>query len=137
MPHFATPQDAEDAFYDALDEGHAEAVMGVWERSEEIACLLPMQPLARGLGAVGRVWDSLLSEGRKLEISVKHIAWNEMETLAIHLIEEQAPPLPGQPAVPVYGINIYRKGDDGGWRLLMHHNALTPPPPGAMPMGRR
>lgn len=133
MPIFSTPHEAEDAFYDALDEGDLEALMGVWERSEEIACLLPMQPLARGLGAVSQVWGRLLADGRKLEISVKHVAWTEMETFAIHLVEEQVPPPPGQPAVPVYGVNLYRKGDDGGWRLLMHHNAPTPPPPGSMP----
>lgn len=136
MPNFATPQDAEDAFYDALDEGDLEAMMNVWERSSEIACLLPMQPLARGLGDVSRVWGAVLADGRKLEISVKHLAWTEMADVAMHLVEEQVPPPPGKPAFPVYGINVYRRGEDG-WKMLMHHNAPTPPPAASMPpMGK-
>jgi hypothetical protein len=133
MPNFATPQEAEDAFYDALDEGDLEGLMSVWERSEAIACLLPMQPLARGLGDVSRIWGKVLADGRKLEISIMHLSWTEMETVALHLVEEQLPPPPGHAAVPLYGLNVYRKGDDGGWRLLLHYNAPTPPPPGVVP----
>ena len=39
---FATPQDAEDAFYDALEGGDAEAMAAVWDPAADIACLLPM-----------------------------------------------------------------------------------------------
>ena len=45
---FDTPQDAEDAYYDALEEGDLTALMSVWEDSNDITCLLPLQSIARG-----------------------------------------------------------------------------------------
>jgi hypothetical protein len=45
---FDTPQEAEDAFYDALEEGDLKQLLSVWADSEDICCLLPMYPLVRG-----------------------------------------------------------------------------------------
>ena len=45
---FDTPQDTEDAYYDALEAGNLEDLLGCWEASDDVACLLPMQNLARG-----------------------------------------------------------------------------------------
>lgn len=43
MPNnHATPQDAEDAYYDAIEEKDLDVLMLVWERNEDILCLLPV-----------------------------------------------------------------------------------------------
>ncbi|MCX7168975.1 MAG: nuclear transport factor 2 family protein, partial [Proteobacteria bacterium] len=36
---FPTPQDAEAAFYDALERADLEALMAVWAEDEEIVCI--------------------------------------------------------------------------------------------------
>ncbi|MGD2076219.1 MAG: nuclear transport factor 2 family protein [Gammaproteobacteria bacterium] len=45
MKHaYTTPQEAEDAFYDALEEGDFERLLAVWADSDDIVCLLPVYP---------------------------------------------------------------------------------------------
>jgi len=131
MPQeLATPQDAEDAFYDAIDERDAEGLRGVWEDSADIACLLPMQPVLHGAD-VHEAFRPLLDGEVTLDIQVRHLRWLEAGDIAIHFVEERvsAPGAPPQPAV--YAINIFRRGNSG-WRLLIHQNSPTPPPPGSM-----
>ena len=127
---FATAQDAEDAFYDAIEEGNAERLRAVWEDSDDIACLLPMQPMLHG-SKVHEAFQPLTNGEVKLDIQVRHIRWLEAGDLAIHFVEERVS-VPGHPPQPgVYALNVYRKGA-AGWRLLIHQNSPTPPPPGSM-----
>ena len=41
---FPTPQDAEAAFYEALERADLEAMMEVWAEDEEIVCVHPAGP---------------------------------------------------------------------------------------------
>jgi uncharacterized protein (TIGR02246 family) len=132
MPdQFASPQDAEDAFYDALDDQDLQRMMTVWEASAEIACLLPMQPLARHTG-VREAWRPLFENDVKVDVEVHHIQWVEMEAFAIHYVEERVS-FAGQPqkSPPVYATNVYRKGNQG-WHMILHQNSPMPPPPEMM-----
>jgi ketosteroid isomerase-like protein len=127
MPEsYASPQDAEDAFYDAIDERDAERLRGVWEDSPDIACLLPMQPLLHG-EQVHEAWTPLFRGDFHLDIEVGHIRWLETGDLAIHYLEERVG-VPGRPAQPpVLATNIYRRGADG-WRMILHQNSPAPSP---------
>ncbi|MCW4342001.1 MAG: nuclear transport factor 2 family protein [Candidatus Thiodiazotropha endolucinida] len=126
---YTTPQDAEDAYYDAIEEKDLQAFMQVWEESEEVLCLLPMITAQRGKDAIRKLWEPLMQSDVDLDIQTKHLAWIETPELAIHLIEELVKS-PGQDEPqPVYATNIFRKTGEG-WRLLMHQNSPTPPPPG-------
>jgi ketosteroid isomerase-like protein len=131
---FDTPQDAEDAYYDALEDGELEALLAVWDTADDISCLLPMHPLAQGLSAVRDVFARLFARGQGIALSVKHLGWIDTGDVAIHHVEEspQSHAPDGQPSMAVYGINIYRRGT-GGWRLIVHQNAPTAPPPGRTP----
>jgi uncharacterized protein (TIGR02246 family) len=134
MPdNYATAQDAEDAFYDAIDERDAERLRGVWENSPDIACLLPMQPLLTG-EQVHSAWAPIFDADIHLDIQVRHVRWLDLGELAVHYLEELVT-IPGRPPQPpVYATNVYRKGDEG-WRMILHQNSPTPPPPGSMPPG--
>jgi ketosteroid isomerase-like protein len=125
---YATPQDAEDAFYDALDAGARDQLLSVWAETDDICCLLPMHPLVQGRQGVTEVFTHLFSQGQGVSLSITHLGWIETDELAIHFVEEtvQAPPTETPPP-PFYGTNIYRK-DHGGWRLIVHQNAPAPPP---------
>jgi ketosteroid isomerase-like protein len=135
---FDTPQDAEDAYYDALETGDLEDLLGVWDEADDISCLLPMHPLAQGRSAIRDVFARLLARGQGIALSVKHLGWIDTGEVAIHHVEEspQSPAPGGQPPMAVYGTNIYRRGVEG-WRLIVHQNAPTPPPPGRMPPAPR
>jgi ketosteroid isomerase-like protein len=128
-PLYATPQAAEDAYYDAIDDQDIDALMAVWEESDEVLCLLPMMPAQRGKSAIRQVWSNLLQPGTALDIEVIHLSWIETTEMAIHLLEERVRVPQQTEAQPVYASNIYRKNGQG-WHLLMHQNSPTPPPPG-------
>ncbi|MBP9604754.1 MAG: nuclear transport factor 2 family protein [Chromatiaceae bacterium] len=132
MPEtYANPQDAEDAFYDAIDERDSKRLREVWEDSPDIACLLPMQPLLHGKQVL-EAWTPLFGGDFHLDIQVRHVRWLETGDLAIHYLEEQIA-VPGRPPQPpVLATNIYRRGADG-WRMILHQNSPSPPLPSPAP----
>lgn len=127
---YNTPQEAEDDFYDALEEGDLKRLLSVWADTDDICCLLPMYPLVQGREGIEDVFSNLFSQGRGVELSVSHLHWIETDAMAIHQVEETILKVPPgtTPPPPFYGTNIYRK-DGPGWRLIVHQNAPTPPPP--------
>ncbi len=126
---YHTPQEAEDAFYDALDEGNLNQVLSVWAESDDICCLLPMHPLIQGREGVTDVFTHLFSRGHGVSLAITHLGWIETDEIAIHQVEETVQDVPSDtPPPPFYGTNIYRK-DNTGWRLIVHQNAPAPPPP--------
>jgi ketosteroid isomerase-like protein len=127
---YNTPQEAEDAFYDALDEGNLRQMLSVWAESDDICCLLPMYPMIQSRQGVVDVFTHLLSQGHGVSLAIAHMGWIETDDIAIHQVEETIMALPSDtpPPPPFYGTNIYRK-DKTGWRLIVHQNAPTPPPP--------
>ena len=126
---YTTPQDAEDAFYDALDEANLERMLAVWAESDDVCCLLPMHPLIRGRQNVTDLFTHMFSQGSGVSLAIRHLDWIESDDMAIHMVEEtlQGLPVDTPPQPPLYGTNIYRKEGDG-WRLVIHTNAPTPPP---------
>jgi ketosteroid isomerase-like protein len=85
---FDTPQDAEDAYYDALEEGDLEALLNVWDEADDISCILPMHPLVQGRSAVRDAFTRLFARGQGIALSVKHLGWIETGDVAIHHVEE-------------------------------------------------
>jgi ketosteroid isomerase-like protein len=135
MTTYHSAADAEDAYYDAIDEGDLEKMMGTWEASDEICCLLPMQAMQHGTAAVRQQWAPMLGSGMQVDITINHIRWIEMGDISIHLVEEMVTlPQTGERQPPIYATNLYRQGELG-WKLVMHLNSPTPPPPGFAPPG--
>lgn len=130
---FETAADAEDTYYDAIDECDMEMMMSVWDDAPETACLLPMQALQQGPDAIREMWRPMLDKTLGLDIAVRHLQWIELGDVAIHLLEEMVTLGDGKERQPpIYATNVYRRNDDG-WRLLLHLNSPSPPPPGALP----
>ena len=138
MNHFDSAADAEDAYYDAIDESDTEKLMSVWEDSSEVGCLLPMQPMCSGREAIESLWRPMLDPDMGVDIMINHLQWIESGDIAIHVIEERIT-LRGDGGAgtqpPIYAVNTFRRSGDG-WRLLIHVNSPAPPPPGAMAPGR-
>ena len=125
---FPTPQDAEDAFYDAFEAHDLTAMMAVWGESDDLVCVLPMGPVVQGRGAIAGVWKQVFSHADRPHIVVHHRQWVESPDLAAHVVEEQIsfPATAGTPPAMI-ATNVYRR-HAGGWRLVLHH-ASPPPPP--------
>ncbi|MEA3413689.1 MAG: nuclear transport factor 2 family protein [Pseudomonadota bacterium] len=140
MPNaFETAQDAEDAFYDAFEEGSIDAMMAAWAARDDIVCIQPMRHQAIGRQAVRDAWQEVFSSDARLEVEVHHQHWAESDDCAIHIVHEQLtmngdtrnrPP-------PIVATNLYRNYGDG-WLMVLHHASPPPPPPGmvqGMPPG--
>jgi len=130
---FNSAADVEDAYYDAIEEGDLDKLMSVWADSEDIACLLPMQPIQLGKSAVRELWQRNFEQQMSIEITVHHLRWIEQGDIAIHLLEEvvTAPGSPQRPP-PIYACNLFLR-DASGWHLLQHINSPGPPPSGILP----
>ena len=117
----ATPQDIEAEFYEALQRGDIEALMGVWSDDEDIVCVHPGGPRIVGAAAIRATFDSIFANGpisvhpEKLRtVNTGHCAvHNLMERVDISTDE-------GPNTAWVIATNVYIKTDHG-WRLVAHH----------------
>lgn len=127
---FASSEDAEHAFYDALEHGDVDAVMDVWSEDDEVVCVHPGGQRLIGHAAVRAGWKAILAGGPlQAHPSDLHITAGPM--IAVHsLIERLISVEQNRTRVArVFATNIYFKGPLG-WRLVLHHASLTPPDQG-------
>ncbi|MGB7184297.1 MAG: nuclear transport factor 2 family protein [Burkholderiaceae bacterium] len=120
---FATSEDAEDAFYDALRNGDPYAVMQVWAQEDEIVCIHPNGPRLQGWNAIESSWESILERGG-IEVEALKQVCTVSGAIAVHnVIEEITIPGDQQPEViHCFATNVYIH-DPSGWQMVMHHSA--------------
>jgi ketosteroid isomerase-like protein len=123
---YATPEQAEQAFYDAFQRADLTAMMEVWADREFIECIHPMSARIRGYSAVEASWRSIFSSGIRMRISCSDIQRTRDSLLAIHVLHEHLD-LPGRntPLPPIIATNIYQLVDDS-WRMVLHHASPSP-----------
>lgn len=127
MPNiFATPEEAELAFYDALERADLNRLMQIWADDEEIVCVHPGGMRLVGLHAVQESWQEILANGG---LSIRPSAPCVLHSMmgAVHSLVEQIT-VHGTESSEVafcYATNVYHKGPTG-WRLVMHHASAAP-----------
>ncbi|MGB0129544.1 MAG: nuclear transport factor 2 family protein [Rhodocyclaceae bacterium] len=126
-PFYATPQDVESAFYDALERGDLDAMMNAWAEDEEIICVHPGGPRLAGFAAVMEAWRQILSRGPKMKFALTSQVHLQSMMLSVHSVHEHIV-VAGESASrpPVVATNVYLRGAMG-WRMLVHHASLVPP----------
>ena len=125
---FPTPQDAEAAFYDALERADLEALMAVWAEDEEIVCIQPGGPRMTGYANVREVWRRIFENGQRLVVTLSQPVVLQGMLVTVHSLCEQIS-LSGGTAdqtAPLVAPNVYVRGAHG-WRLLVHHASPAPP----------
>src|SRR5690348_4577570 len=129
---FATPDEAENAFYTAFANSDLEAMMGVWLDSDTVTCIHPVGPRISGRRAVRAGWGELFKNGAGLRFRLADVSRTQDALLAIHVLHEYIT-VPGEPAErpPAVATNIYQLTQDG-WRMILHHASpvATPARPG-------
>jgi len=126
-PHCATVEAAEAAFYQALEAADLEAMMAVWEASQEIVCIHPMGPRLCGVRAVRESWARIFGSGTRLRFRLSEIhslgsgeLWTRVVFENITVVDADE-----QPAQPVIATNIYRRSERG-WQMVLHHASPGP-----------
>ena len=123
---FPTPDDAENAFYDAFERGDIAAMMSVWAESDDIVCIHPSGPRLVGFEAVRDSWAQIFSGGSQLRVRTTERRSYDGQGLAVHnVIELVAPPGAEQRVTSVFATNVYVLGETG-WRLAVHHANAAP-----------
>ncbi|MDW8469225.1 MAG: nuclear transport factor 2 family protein [Burkholderiales bacterium] len=123
---FPTAQDAENAFYEAIETADLEAMMAVWAEDEEIVCVHPGGPRLAGAEEVRDSWRAIFAGGPGMRIRpVRRVAITGM-MFAVHSVHE-AITVPGEPRPqpPVVATNVYVR-TASGWRMIVHHASPAP-----------
>jgi ketosteroid isomerase-like protein len=126
---FATPDEAEDAFYTAFANTNLEAMMKVWLDSDTVTCVHPVGPRISGQDAVRGSWAEIFHSSGGLKFRLSEVSRTQDALLAIHVLHEHIT-VPGEPGErpPAVATNIYQLSKDG-WRMILHHAS-----PVAMPV---
>jgi ketosteroid isomerase-like protein len=123
---FASPQDVEAAFYDALQRADLDAMMEIWAEDEEIVCVHPGGPRLSGFAVVQESWRQIFSGTQRLKIQLSHQVYVQGLLLSVHSVHENISII-GESAPPqaMVATNIYLRGAQG-WRMLVHHSSPAP-----------
>lgn len=124
---FASAQDVEAAFYEALERSDIEAMMAVWAEDEEVVCVHPGGPRLIGYATIREAWQRIFDNGRKLQVRLSQqktvtTPFAVVSTLLEHIVSLDD----GKLSAPVAATNIYVRGALG-WRMVAHHASPVPP----------
>jgi ketosteroid isomerase-like protein len=126
-PIYTSPQDVEQAFYEALERGNLEAMMSVWAEDEEIVCVHPGGPRITGYAMVRETWRRMFDGGARLQVKLLALSSLHNPFTAIHSVVEQiAIRSENQVSAPIVATNVYVRGALG-WRMVVHHASPAPP----------
>lgn len=125
---YPTPQDAEAAFYDALERADLDALMAVWAEDEEIVCIQPGGPRMTGYASVRESWRRIFESGQRLTVTISQPVVLQGMLVTVHSLCEQIGLRGGEAGqtAPLMATNVYVRGAHG-WRLLVHHASPAPP----------
>ena len=128
---FTTPQEAEAAFYEALEKADLEAMMAVWADDEDIVCVHPGGERRSGLAQVRESWRQIFSGAQTLSFRLRHQQSLNGMTLAVHSVYELIS-VSGEARArnPMIATNIYMRTGNG-WRMVVHHASAAPASPEA------
>ena len=122
---FASAEDAEDAFYEAIGRGDLEALMSVWADDDEIVCIHPTGERLCGPAAIGESWREIFANNPDITVRVSsRIVWRGV-MLDVHSVVEMlyvGSTVPAQD--PMQSTNVYQRGPNG-WRLLARHTSAV------------
>lgn len=119
---YATPSEAEDAFYLAFSQCNLDAMMQIWLDAEHVECIHPGAARLQGSAAVRYSWQQIFAQGETLHFNIIRHHCTQSGNLAIHSVSEQIQSDDASPAVAaeVFATNIYELTANG-WRMILHH----------------
>lgn len=126
MRIFPTPQDAEAAFYEALERADLELMMAVWAEDEEILCVHPGGARLTGQDQVRNSWRQILAGGARARVHLTQQVAISGPMVAVHSVHENFS-MPGdkRPVQAVVATNVYLR-TAAGWRMIVHHGSPAP-----------
>ena len=119
--NYASPQDAEQAFYRAFELADLVEMMAVWAEEEDIICIHPGGARHTGIVEVRESWKQIFSQGPRLRFALTGSHVLSGRTLSVHSVYENVSVAgTSRPPNPVLSTNIYLL-TERGWRMMVHH----------------
>ena len=116
-----TPDDVEQAFYEALNNADIDQLMACWAEEDDVVCIHPGGQRLIGHGAIRSAFEALFANG-SLQIRPEQLHRIDALASAVHhLVERVAVLTPeGEQTAWVTATNVYHKTPQG-WRMVAHH----------------
>ena len=128
---FPTAQDAENAFYEALERCDLDGMMAVWAEDEDIFCIHPTGARLTGQDEVRSSWAKIFAGGAGARVQISDQVAVSGMMIAVHSVHEnftvEGDP---RPRPPVIATNVYLR-TPAGWRMIVHHASPAPAQPEA------
>jgi uncharacterized protein (TIGR02246 family) len=129
---FPTPDDAENAFYEALERADLATMMAVWAETDDVVCIHPSGPRLVGFEAVRQSWAQIFAGAAQLRVETTGVQRFDGPTVAVHSLVETVAAASGGASGSVHATNVYEL-TEGGWRMVVHHASPLPEPPAEEP----
>lgn len=122
----SSPEECEQAFYEALDAADSEALNDLWLEDDDVVCIHPGGARLTGYAAVKSSWTSILANG-PVHARCTLAKSLETPTVALHNVVEEVVVGEGtqQQVVSVLATNVYVK-TPAGWKMVLHHASAAP-----------
>ena len=120
-PPLASADEIEQQFYEALQRGDIDRLMGLWSDDDEISCVHPGGPRLVGAVAIRASFDALFANGT-IDARPEKVRRLDTHSTAVHSVLERVrvPGPDGESFAYVVATNVYVKATRG-WRLVAHH----------------
>lgn len=125
---FTSPQEAEQAFYEAFQRADLDALMAVWSEDDEVYCVHPGGRRLTGLAAIRESFRQIFAGGASMRFQLRGVQQIRGGMLAVHSVYEYIT-LVGEQRQPnvVVATNVFANAG-GGWRMLGHHGSPVAQP---------
>jgi len=125
---FTSAQEAQNAFYRAIEQADLAQMMAVWAEEDDIVCIHPGGPRHTGIAEVRESWRQIFSRGPELKFKLLAERTVPGRMLSVHSVFERITHSQGtfSPA-SVIATNIF-VASSHGWQMLMHHASPIPEP---------
>jgi ketosteroid isomerase-like protein len=123
---FASPEECEQAFYEALESADVDAIGEVWLDDDEVCCVHPGGPRLVGAQAVRSSLVAMLSNGPVQIRTISRKCFESPTLTVTNVIEEVVVAQSGaRQLVHVIATNAFSK-TPAGWKMVLHHAAAAP-----------
>ena len=112
---------ANQAFYDAHENRDVDAMALVWEHSARAVCIHPGWPILRTWPPIAESWCRIFAGPGRNQFILTNEAVAVDGDMAWVTLEENLVDVGGTGTVAA--TNVFARGDDGGWRLVVHHGS--------------
>ena len=118
---FASPDEIEQQFYEALQRGDIERLMAIWSDDDEISSVHPGGPRVVGATAIRSTFEAIFANGA-VNARPEKVRRLQTHACAVHSVLEHIRLMTsdGPKSAWVVATNVYLLGTQG-WRLVSHH----------------